>query len=586
MNLTQSLREKIASSLMLKLMIPLIVVACVISIVFSIVTIGFNANYLKDVTESMQEQTLSAQTSSVAQIMRAYYNVFFSLAVDKRLQTIIYDSEQGTPTELINRRTTEVFKEYMLMDSDIVAIHLATPEDRLLGYIRSNQAMSTIWEDGSKVKSIVDKCDECNQIQFIADGRLINPYNEPIFHMSIELWDFFNKRSYGTLIMTIRTRSISNALNSEQTSGIRASQSGLISRDGEYIVHSDQDWIGRNVSEENENRYRVVRLADTGSYRVRIVNVYDNWHLISTVLTYNLVMLGSVILILVIYLLTTTGILRRFYKSLSRLIKGIGGVEQGNLDIMVKVSGPDEIGQITVAFNNMVRSLKEMDEHRQRENSGKLEALNLQHEAEILALESQINSHFLANTINMISYTAIEQGNSEVARLLKALSNILRYTFEKSSKPMTVTDELKNLDQYLLLQKERLGKKFDYIIEADEAVQNDYIRKLIIQPFVENSILHGFANTDSRGLLTIKVKRFREDGLAIVIQDNGLGLRKQQLDLIREIFSMHKLPESMGIGIENVVYRVNRYYEDPKLFINSSVMAGTRIVMLLPALKK
>ncbi len=586
MRITQRLREKIASSLMLKLMIPLIVVACAISIVFSIVTIGFNARYLESVTESMQEQTLTAQTSSVAQTMRAYYNVFFSLAVDKKLQKIIYDSESGSPAELINRRATEVFKEYMLMDSDVVAIHVSTEEDRLIGYIRSNQALSTIWQDSSSIETIISKCEECRQIQFVADQRLINPYNEPIFHMSIKLWDFFQNRSYGTLIMTLRTRSISNALNSEETSGMRASQSGLVSGSGEYIVHSDQEWVGRNVDEEKENRYRVIRLADTGSYNVRIVNVYDNWHLVSTVLIYNLVMLGSVILILVIYLLTTTGILRKFYKSLSRLIKGIGGVKQGNFDTTVKVSSPDEIGQITVAFNNMVSSLREMDDRRQQENSGKLEALNLQHEAEILALEAQINSHFLANTINMISYTAIEQGNNEVARLLKALSSILRYTFEKSSKPMIVREELRNLDQYLLLQKERLGKKFDYIIDADEEVMNDYIRKLIIQPFVENSILHGFANTDSCGLLQIKVKRFREDGLAIIVQDNGHGLRIQQLEQIRETFSMHKPPETMGIGIENVVYRVNRYYDEPKLFINSSAVTGTRIVMILPALKK
>ncbi|MDD2375756.1 MAG: hypothetical protein PHD23_10435, partial [Eubacteriales bacterium] len=143
MRITQRLREIIASSLMLKLMIPLIVVACAISIVFSIVTIGFNARYLESVTESMQEQTLTAQTSSVAQTMRAYYNVFFSLAVDKKLQKIIYDSESGAPAELINRRATEVFKEYMLMDSDVVAIHVSTEEDRLIGYIRSNQALST-----------------------------------------------------------------------------------------------------------------------------------------------------------------------------------------------------------------------------------------------------------------------------------------------------------------------------------------------------------------------------------------------------------------------------------------------------------
>jgi two-component system sensor histidine kinase YesM len=149
-----------------------------------------------------------------------------------------------------------------------------------------------------------------------------------------------------------------------------------------------------------------------------------------------------------------------------------------------------------------------------------------------------------------------------------------------------VREELRNLDQYLLLQKERLGKKFDYIIDADEEVMNDYIRKLIIQPFVENSILHGFANMDSRGLLQIKVKRFREDGLAIIVQDNGHGLRIQQLEQIRETFSMHKPPETMGIGIENVVYRVNRYYDEPKLFINSSAATGTRIVMILPALKK
>lgn len=120
-----------------------------------------------------------------------------------------------------------------------------------------------------------------------------------------------------------------------------------------------------------------------------------------------------------------------------------------------------------------------------------IESMKMKRRAEREALESQINAHFICNTLNAINYEAMDNGDFKVSLLLKKLSNILRYTFDQKHQNVYMFQEISWIEQYLFLQKERMGSAFDYEIQFDSDYDNWPCRKLMLQPFVENSILHG-----------------------------------------------------------------------------------------------
>ena len=133
---------------------------------------------------------------------------------------------------------------------------------------------------------------------------------------------------------------------------------------------------------------------------------------------------------------------------------------------------------------------------RSRQFDEKTRFIQQKNQAEREALESQINAHFLCNTLNAINYNVLESGNTEVAALLKRLSSILYYTFSQTTQDVTLGQELDWVQQYLYLQKYRLGDRFSYQIDFPEEYREWPCCKLVLQPFVENSILHGFENAE------------------------------------------------------------------------------------------
>ena len=199
-------------------------------------------------------------------------------------------------------------------------------------------------------------------------------------------------------------------------------------------------------------------------------------------------------------------------------------------------------------------------------------------------MESQINAHFICNTINAINYEAIESGNYKVSTLLKKLSNTLRYTFDQKHQNVYMRQEIVWIEQYLYLQRERLESVFDYEIDFDPDYDSWPCRKLMLQPFVENSILHGFEGWKEGGHIRICGEGYREL-LRITIEDNGCGMNQGQRDLIREVLRNPGSEKKcdMGIGIRNVIMRMKMYYgEDFQAELWTEEGKGTRFIFTLP----
>ncbi|AGK95936.1 sensor histidine kinase [Clostridium pasteurianum] len=201
-------------------------------------------------------------------------------------------------------------------------------------------------------------------------------------------------------------------------------------------------------------------------------------------------------------------------------------------------------------------------------------------DSQLKALQSQINPHFLFNTLNSISALALIEEAPRTKEVVCNLSEILRYTLKKTSAVVDLEDEINYITSYLNLQKIRFGSRLEFHIDVDDKYQKIKIPFMIIQPFVENSIIHGIGLKEDGGL--IKIKAYKScKALIISIEDNGVGIDEDKLELISGGKASEK-DSSHGIGIVNVKQRMNYFYgKNYSVDITSSENKGTKVKIIL-----
>ncbi|SFE48376.1 two-component system, sensor histidine kinase YesM [Paenibacillus catalpae] len=278
--------------------------------------------------------------------------------------------------------------------------------------------------------------------------------------------------------------------------------------------------------------------------------------------------LVTAIALSVVALLFAYFILSRITGPIKKLMSAMRLVGEGDFGTHVEVRSQDEFGLLSQRFNRMndriAMLVKENYEIKLKEK-----------EAEIQALNMQMNPHFLYNTLNIMNWTAIENNQAELSKMLVCLSNMLHYTSRKDWGAVHLTEELEWMRNYFFIMSARFEGKFTVAYEIEPALYENKVPRLLFQPFVENAILHGFSGMDEGGIITIR-GWFEDDSRYFEIRDNGRGISKEGIDAI-----LYK--ESASVGIKNTISRIRMAYGDEYgIHIHSSPGKGTSIVIHLP----
>ncbi|MGI6017513.1 MAG: sensor histidine kinase [Marvinbryantia sp.] len=232
------------------------------------------------------------------------------------------------------------------------------------------------------------------------------------------------------------------------------------------------------------------------------------------------------------------------------------------------------------------RQLKKQELIIRCQNEKNIRSVKQQKTAELKALELEINPHYLYNTLNSINGMAIEHQDYQLSRMLKIFSSNLIYILEDRYQPVVLQKEMQWLEEYLQLQKYRFTEKFDYEIDAEPGVEELLIYKLLLQPFVENAVLHGFAKLQSGGMLTILLYK-EKDSIHIQIYDNGQGIEEGKLLKIQKMLMDPSVETEVGLGILNSCRRMQGYYGEQGIInIESAVGDGTTVEIILPIIQK
>ena len=224
--------------------------------------------------------------------------------------------------------------------------------------------------------------------------------------------------------------------------------------------------------------------------------------------------------------------------------------------------GNDEVGVIGTEFQNMV-----MKELKLKEQISKEELLRK--DSQLQLLQSQINPHFLYNTLDTLYWMALEEGAEQVADLTQALSEIFKISLSEGVEFISVGDEIRFIEDYLHIQNVRFENKFLVKILVDEEIMDMHIIKQILQPFVENAIYHGLEPKIGKGCITITGKT-QEDHLIFTVEDDGVGL-PDGVDVMQ------------GYAVSNVYQRIRLHYgEKADIQFESGPGEGTTVKLILP----
>lgn len=308
---------------------------------------------------------------------------------------------------------------------------------------------------------------------------------------------------------------------------------------------------------------------------VRLVHLYPQSLLIKKVLegirTY--IILGVMLIIIcliaaVVISLKSTGFLNEF-------IHAMESVRNRNYDIRIKEYKNAEINSLGRAFNEMMDELRELIRN-------KYESQILLNEMEIRFLQHQMNPHFLFNVLLTIQIKAKRSGNETIYKMVSKLSALLRASiYTNNVDRITVGEELEYTEFYLYLQKMRFEDRFFYkIIVEDEELKKSIIPKFVIEPIVENAVIHGIENIENEGVIRIVLKKMGTD-LLMTVQDNGAGFD------VKEYFNSLEQAENGSsrekIGLKNVDLRLRHIYgEEYRIKIKSKINTGTTIYIKIP----
>lgn len=251
----------------------------------------------------------------------------------------------------------------------------------------------------------------------------------------------------------------------------------------------------------------------------------------------------------------------------------------GNLDVKVVNESADEIADLGNSFNSMIAKIKSLLQKSVEEQKQLTKA-------EFRALQSQINPHFLYNTLDNIIWMAEAKKSTEVIEMTNALSYFFRITLSGGKDWITIREEMEHIRNYLIIQKIRYRDILDVSFHINEDILHYKVLKLTLQPLVENAIYHGIKNKRGKGLIIIKGDFDWNGNICIQIIDNGIGIKQERLTAIRQQLTQGVPPkrESGGFGMYNVQQRIELYYGKPfGLTINSQYQEGAIICLTIPA---
>ena len=556
------------------------------------VSFYMNTRYMTQNMDEMIKNNLEQMSERTDLTLQVYSNLLYQIYTDDDIIENINELQDDTVMGKViaYNRIYNRLKQYNVSEKEIRSISIICNNGSSVTYdFETGSALNTLWSGNKDMREIQPYQDAIDKIGLVItptmkmeeDGK-----NSYLFHLSKRMFDLdaLDKGTIATAVISVNASALGEICNTETENEV-----AFILNDEKQVIYYPEEMFMGITLDENVKPIKVVELSKLLKNKTKLINEYDNetigWkfyyvydkdYVLKDMRSLQLHILIVVFVVIILSIILITYTVRNVHHSINGVVQGMNQIKKGNLDVIIPVNGKDEIGQVAENFNEMALEIKSLI-HEVKD------ALHKQKNAEIKALEAQINPHFLYNTLDSINWMAIEKGDYEISTMLCNLGVILRYSINKSNHMVTVREMGDWIEKYISLQKIRFNDAFDYKLSIDDATESIEIYKLLIQPFIENAIIHGFDGVEQGGVISIDILfTERKNAICVIIEDNGNGMQKNIVDKYNDRDWVLKQEEG-SIGLQNALSRIAMYYgEEGKWNINSMEGMGTVITLILP----
>ncbi|MBB6638030.1 sensor histidine kinase [Cohnella thailandensis] len=549
---------------------------------------------VRDKVGDVAEKNISQTVGLFDLMLKGYDSVTKSLNSNNELMRLLQtESAGGVEAVNLERRITDILGAIFYSRNDIIGIHVVTNSGRVYSFDLSIGGAMHNYSGQTWFEELKKSTGEMKWLGVYPESLMSTGIDRPVFAFGRQLYELSTLKSVGVVLIETDAEAIVSALRNASLgpgSNVILRESG-----GKEIIRTQPEedgmaslpdgWPGPlKVGEVlvREHAGAMVTAARISTADWTVIGVTPNREL-NLELKQTQQFLLTVILVLVIAAtVLATLVSRSFSSPFKRLIQQMKQVELGNFKGEVRVHSYHELNVLVGSFNRMVR---QMDDLIERIKLASISEKN----AQLQALQSQVNPHFLFNTLDMIYWMLDERENDRLGKIILSLSRILRFSsdWEEASRT-TLRAELEQLEHYLTIIETRLKGRVRTSIEVDERWLGTKVPKLILQPVIENAVKYGLEPLNREGALRV-CSRESDGRLEIVIQDDGVGMDEETLRRIRE--SLKDSPsgerdgqaERRGIGLLNVHHRIRLMFgEAYGLGIESEPDRGTTVVVSFP----
>lgn len=563
-----------------KILVSILLITLLTSLAITLIFYRQSARTIEDNYISSLKQRAAQQIMALDQAMERVYHINVYASCDSRIKgniRLYLDKRQ----ELYLEALAQILYEYREQSDAVSSLYLLIPEAQTIvtsedyplyrkGISQEKtetflqkakkDASPMLMEDLIHEDEVLFSCVEAVKSE---DGKLLgylcaNTDEQKLYYDYIAGWE--DKTIKEAVILDYQQRMIAGT---------------FIGGMGEAYSKAEacRQWIGGEETQGSDRKniyiYCSSTFADAGLFAV-----VDKTAVLGDLLWIRWFFFGILAVFLAVALILALYLSSVIYHPLKELTLTMKEVSRGELHTRAQVISKDEIGELSEQFNEMLDKIEDL--------IGQLiEEENRKKDMELEALQYQITPHFMYNTLNSIKYAALLKGEKEIGQVIGDFVELLQAAISKKGSFLTVAEELHILENYIRLQEFRYGGSFEVVYEVTEEAQECLVPRLILQPLVENALLHGMDMKENMGKLRI-CGAVENQALILKVIDNGRGMSREQLQALLTS-KAKKVKGFTAVGIPNIRDRLKLYYGERGGITYESSEKGTTAIIFMPA---
>ena len=585
-----SIKKKLLLVLYIQILIPLVFIGFFSFKSSEEIITNKSLSYSKDILSliELRLQDTVRNLNIISQDLSSDESIYEALMNDDSNNiNMLYSYEVGS-------KLNNVFLNAVMTRTEIQSMCIVTNKKRFFIYDNNNTS------DGSNIKSIVlQKYTEITKSAAQANGKAVWFFNTKngVVQNSYLVRMIYNRDNYkeiGLLVVEINMEFFDFVLQGLESEVMQ--NTTILSSDNEIIIYKNKAALDKfkkviqdipNEKNSFVDKKNNIFVAHTylSEPKWRIVTYIPLNQLYSDVETLRnriiLLCMGSILILSVVSIFMSFDMI----KPINQLVKAMKGMNIDNIsDSYIEIERKDELGFLHKTFNNMTKEIDHLVTWIYREQITRKEA-------ELKALQSQINPHFLFNTLESINWMAQLNNVPEISSTVSDLSTLLEASIGRDDRLITIEEEFMYIDKYIALLKRRFEDRISLNKEVDPKVLYIKIPRLLIQPLIENAVYHGVENSRGKGIITLTAS-IRGELLIIEVIDNGNGISTDELIKLNKglemdndtYFKSLSNKKNKSIGIDNVNRRIKLFYgEKYGINLESKLNIYTKVSVTLPA---